>query len=146
MHRRCKLNPSNAIKCSVDFYFEYLIFNLCNQILVAATCLLVDVCHDMCNPLVQLKEERRQTMVGRHWERNWKEKGNNLTWAFKSFQSSFRKKKKNPKLFTKEKHYIFGIFKSAGNWFDIIRNQILYLKINTEKIHSNRLRNQALYV
>lgn len=56
------------------------------------------------------------------------------------------RKKKNPKLFTKEKHYIFGIFKSAGNWFDIIRNQILYLKINTEKIHSNRLRNQALYV
>lgn len=93
MHRRCKLNPSNAIKCSVDFYFEYLIFNLCNQILVAATCLLVDVCHDMCNPLVQLKEERRQTMVGRHWERNWKEKGTISLEHSESFQSSFREKK-----------------------------------------------------
>jgi len=110
---------SNKVQCWLQYFGISLIWWKQIGFGVAATCLVIDVCHYLCNPLVQWKEERRQSMVGRHWERNWKKKGTISLHHSHNFQSSFKKTLN----FSQKRNivYIFWIFKS-GTWFHLISN------------------------
>lgn len=123
-------NPSNPIKwICVDFYSKSLWF-MCKQNFRCGYLLLVDVCHDMCNPFVQWKEKEAnnggntmRAKLGGEW--------NNLTsvlWELPLiffFKLNFLSQKKRKK---EKWNIIFGIFKQIIDsiWF---RNRYILIEL-----------------